>query len=49
MQHFLSALDYPNKDPEVVVGADPLVVGSPAQVLREDIHLDDWPFREPKA
>ncbi|NND44111.1 MAG: polyphosphate kinase 2 [Xanthomonadales bacterium] len=49
MQHFLSKLDYPNKDLDVVVGADPLVVGSPAQVLREDIHLDDWPFREPEA
>ena len=45
MQHFLSNLDYPDKDYDVVVGSDPLIVGSPAQVLREDIHLDDWPFR----
>ena len=45
MQHFLSSLDYTNKDADVVTGYDPLVVGSPAQVLREDIHLDDWPFK----
>ena len=44
MQHFLSKLDYPDKDYDVVCGSDPLVVGSPAQVLREDVHLDDWPY-----
>jgi len=45
MQHFLSNLDYPDKNHEVVVGPDPLVVGSPAQVLHEDVHLDNWPHR----
>ncbi len=44
MQHFLSTLDYPDKDREVVVGQDPLVVGSPRYLLREDIHLDGWPI-----
>lgn len=43
MQHFLSNLDYPGKDSDVVVGPDPLIVGSPKAILREDIHLDDWP------
>jgi polyphosphate kinase 2 len=43
MQHFLSLLDYPDKDFDVVTGSDPLVVGSPAQVLPEDIHKDSWP------
>jgi hypothetical protein len=43
MQHFLSALDYPDKDPEVVTGPDNLIVGSPSQVIRKDVHLDDWP------
>ena len=43
MQHFLSQLDYPGKDNEVVTGSDPLIVGSPKQILRADVHLDDWP------
>ncbi len=43
MQHFLSMLDYPGKDPDVVTGPDPLIVGSPSQVIRKDVHLDDWP------
>jgi polyphosphate kinase 2 len=43
MQHFLSALEYPDKDPEVVTGPDNLIVGSPSQVIRKDVHLDDWP------
>ena len=43
MQHFLSQLDYPEKDNEVVTGSDPLIVGSPRQILRADVHLDDWP------
>ena len=33
MQHFLSALPYPNKDRRVVVGVDPLIVGSSALVI----------------
>jgi hypothetical protein len=42
MQNFLSRLDYPGKDQQVVSGADPLIVGSPKHVLREDIGIDDW-------
>ena len=43
MQHFLTNLSYPDKDMDVVNGADPLIVGSPKQVIHKDIHLDDWP------
>jgi polyphosphate kinase len=43
MQHFLSTLDYPEKDHDVVSGPDPLIVGSPSQVIAKDVHLDDWP------
>lgn len=43
MQHFLSNLEYPDKDYEVVSGPDPLIVGSPSQVIRKDVHLDAWP------
>ena len=43
MQHFLSKLDYPDKDLEVVSNPDPLIVGAPSQVIRKDVHLDDWP------
>ena len=43
MQHFLSCLNYPDKDHEVVTGPDPLIVGSPSQVIRKDVHLDAWP------
>jgi polyphosphate kinase 2 len=39
MQHFLSSLDYPDKDKRVVHGADPLIVGSSAQVISKDRHL----------
>jgi len=45
MQHFLSKLDYPEKDLSVVTGPDPLIVGSPAHVVRKNIHLDDWPHK----
>ena len=45
MQHFLSKLDYPDKDYEVVGGPDPLIVGSPSQVIRKDVHLDAWPHK----
>ncbi|MEH6580823.1 MAG: polyphosphate kinase 2 [Halioglobus sp.] len=44
MQHFLSQLDYPEKEPDVVTGSDPLIVGSPRLILREDVHLDNWPI-----
>jgi len=40
MQHFLSRLDYPDKNPDVVTGPDPLIVGSPSQVIRKDVQLD---------
>ena len=39
MQDFLSRLDYPDKDPHVVHGPDPLIVGSSAQVIEKDRHL----------
>ena len=43
MQHFLSNLDYPERDPDVVSGPDPLIVGSPAHVVSKTVHLDAWP------
>ena len=43
MQDFLNRLDYPDKDPNVVGQPDPLIVGSPSQVIRKNVHLDDWP------
>ena len=43
MQHFLSELDYPEKNERAVKGADPLIVGSPKAILRPDVHLDNWP------
>ena len=39
MQHFLSKLDYPDKDTHIVHGADPLIVGTPSQVIEKDRHL----------
>ena len=39
MQHFLSHLDYPDKDHHVVRGPDPLIVGTPSQVIEKDTHL----------
>ena len=41
MQHFLSHLDYPDKDPHIVHGPDPLIVGTPSQVIEKDNHLWD--------
>ena len=41
MQHFLSGLDYPDKDKHVVHGPDPLIVGTPSQVIDRDTHLWD--------
>ena len=35
LQHFLSSLDYPNKDEDVVVGCDPLIVGSTAHIVHK--------------
>ena len=39
MQHFLSHLDYPDKDKHVVHGPDPLIVGTPSLVIEKDRHL----------
>ncbi len=39
MQHFLSQLDYPDKSLHVVRGPDPLIVGTPSQVIEKDRHL----------
>ena len=39
MQHFLSSLEYPNKDRSVVRGPDPLIVGSTAHVIGRDEHI----------
>jgi polyphosphate kinase 2 len=39
MQHFLSQLDYPDKDRRVVHGPDPLIVGTPSLVIEKDRHL----------
>jgi polyphosphate kinase 2 len=39
MQHFLASLDYPNKDPHILTGPDPLIVGSSAHVIGRDKHI----------
>ena len=39
MQHFLAALDYPDKDKHVIHGPDPLIVGPSSQVIEKDSHL----------
>jgi polyphosphate kinase 2 len=39
LQHFLSALDYPNKDQSVVTGPDPLIVGSTLHVIGRSAHI----------
>ena len=39
MQHFLSKLEYPDKDRHVIHGPDPLIVGTPSQVIEKDSHL----------
>jgi polyphosphate kinase 2 len=44
MQDFLSRLDYPGKDPSAITGPDLLIVGSPKQVLKKDIDLNEWPY-----
>ena len=49
MQDFLNRLDYPDKDLNVVTAPDPLIVGSPSQVIRKDVHLDDWPHNKEDA
>jgi len=39
LQHFLSTLDYPDKNLQVVRGPDPLIIGTPSQVIEKDRHL----------
>ncbi len=39
MQHFLTVLDYLNKDRRVIHGPDPLIVGASAQVIGRDKHI----------
>ena len=39
MQHFLSALPYPDKDTHVVKGPDPLLVGSSHHVISNNEHI----------
>ena len=39
MQHFLASLEYPDKGAHVVHGPDPLIVGTPSQVIEKDRHL----------
>ncbi len=39
MLHFLNSLDYPDKDPEVVHSADPLIVGNARHVIGRDDHI----------
>ncbi len=39
MQHFLASLPYPKKDPSVVVGPDPLIVGTTDHVIGRDSQI----------
>ncbi|GMR17482.1 MAG: polyphosphate kinase 2 [Gammaproteobacteria bacterium] len=39
LQHFLSKLDYPDKNGEVVRQPDPAIVGVPSMVIEKDRHL----------
>ena len=39
MRHFLWSLDYPDKDLEVVLPPDPLIVGQASHVLNEADHI----------
>jgi polyphosphate kinase len=41
MRHFLSTVDYPNKDHAVVGTPDPLIVGRAAQILGDDASIYD--------
>ena len=38
MRFFLTALDYPDKDVNVIGEPDPLIVGSAAQIYEKDEH-----------
>lgn len=39
MRHFLSTLDYPDKDPQIVQAPDPLIVGPASHVVHGATHL----------
>jgi polyphosphate kinase len=39
MRHFLSSIDYPEKDQSVVSAPDPLIVGHAAQVIHNSEHI----------
>ncbi len=39
MQHFLANLDYDGKNLHTIHGPDPLIVGTPSQVIEKDSHL----------
>ena len=39
MLHFLNSLDYPGKDPAIVVPADPLIVSNPGHVIHNSDHI----------
>ena len=39
MQHFLSSLEYPDKNEHVLHGPDPLIVGTSSHVIEKDRHL----------
>ncbi|MEH6361154.1 MAG: polyphosphate kinase 2 [Amylibacter sp.] len=39
MLHFLNALDYPDKDTNIVIASDPLIVGHAQQVIHKADHI----------
>lgn len=39
IRHFLSTLSYPDKDPEIVGSADPLIVGRASHVVHKSEHI----------
>jgi polyphosphate kinase len=39
MRHFLSTLDYPDKDPEIAQPPDPLIVGRASHVIHRSEHI----------
>ena len=39
MRHFLSALDYPDKDPRIAAAPDPLIVGGAGHVIHRSAHI----------
>ncbi len=43
MQHFLSRLEYPDKDTEAVTGPDPLIAGPATRVVSRDQPMADAP------